>query len=668
MIPRLLARIAALRSHGAAGALLIFLAVVGLSSWAATYAVGKVAFLTSADRYVEDNLIARYTPPQPRDPDIVIVALDETTMQMLPYRSPVDRAYVSDLLKVIAAKHPRAIGVDFLFDQKTEPAKDAMLRETLRSLKVPLVVAYTEASAVEDKTQLDYLKDFVPPRLRALVNIGTDQTDTVRWIIPGGATSDGYLPSFARALAATAGVASPAIQAPIIWRGTPSGNPADRSFDEYPAFTVKLLGPALPDAWIKNKLVLVGSHLTLVDRHRTPFAITQGDGDVGMPPGIVIQAHATSQLLHRTPSPYASWLVNFAFVLACAAAGAAFGMVNLHLAPRVLASVVLIGVLWASGIFLFQYGHTLIELVAPTIAAIAAFGAMDSLSGLEARRKRQFIQGAMSRYLPRKHVEQLLRDPAKLSLDVERREMTFLFTDVKDFTTMSEGLESKDLAPLLNSYLEGITQIVHRYEGMVDKFIGDAVFAIFNPPIMDLSEHAETGVRCAMEIDRFCHAFHEEQVKGGINFGITRVGVNTGHAAIGNFGAAEKFTYTAQGDAVNTASRLEGLNKHLGTRLCVADSTRQQCTSLRFRPVASVVLKGKTTAVLVWEPIPDGEMTGGFLERYCAAFEKLQKGAPDAKAAFEALAREAPNDPCVRLHLDRIENGEQGVEILMTEK
>jgi len=675
MISKLFAWVAALRRHGAAGAILVFLVVVVLASLGATYAVEKIAFLTSADRYAEDNLIARYTPAQPSDPDIVIVALDETTMASLPYRSPVDRAFISSLLTAIAAKHPRAIGVDFLFDQKTEPAKDGLLKQTLRAIRVPLIVGYTEASAVEDKQQLEYLKDFVPPKQRALVNIGTDQTDTVRWVLPGGATSEGYMPSFPRALAAAAGVSSPAVQVPIIWRGAPiSGDSAGHAFIEYPAYAVRALAAAapnaaaLPEAWFKNKIVLIGSHLTLIDRHRTPFAITMGDGDAGMPPGIVIQAHALSQLLHRTPSPYAGWMVNFLFTLACAAAGAAFGTINLHLLPRVLGGLALIATLWGSGIFLFQYGHTLIGLVAPTIAAVGAFGAMDSLAGLEARRKRQFIQGAMSQYLPRAHVEQLMRDPSKLKLDAERREMTFLFTDVKDFTTMSEGLESKELTPLLNSYLEGMTQIVHRHDGMVDKFIGDAVFAIFNPPIMDLAEHAETAVRCALEMDRFCHAFHEERVKQGVNFGITRIGVNTGSAAFGNFGSEGRLTLTVQGDAVNTASRLEGLNKHLGTRLCVADSTRQQCKTLRFRPVASVVLKGKTTAVLVWEPIPDGEMIGGFLERYCAAFEKLQKGAPDAKAAFEALAREAPDDPCVQLHLERMANGEPGVEIRMTEK
>jgi class 3 adenylate cyclase len=674
MISRLLAWIAAFRSHGATGAIAVFLVVVALSAWGATYAVQKIAFLTSADRYVEDNLIARYTPAEPSDPDIVIVALDETTMAMLPYRSPVDRAYISTLLQAIALKHPRAIGVDFLFDQKTELAKDEQLKRTLRALGVPLIVAYTEANAVEDKQQIQYLKDFVPPKQRALVNIGTDQTDTVRWVLPGGPTSEGYVSSFPRALATAAGVPSPAVQAPIIWRGAPSsGDSAGHAFLEYPAYAVKALATAapnaaaLPEAWFKNKIVLIGSHLTLIDRHRTPFAITMGDGDAGMPPGIVIQAHALSQLLHRTPSPYAGWFVNFLFTLACAAAGAAFGTINLHLLPRVLGGLALIASLWGSGIVLFQYGHTLIELVAPTIAAVAAFGAMDSLAGLEARRKREFIQGAMSRYLSKRHVEDLLKNPAKLSLEGERREMTFLFTDVKDFTTMSEGLESKDLAPLLNSYLEGITQIVHAHEGIIDKFIGDAVFAIFNPPILDLAGHAEAAVRCAREIDRFCHAYSVDRTQAGINFGITRIGVNTGVAAIGNFGSEGKYTYTAQGDAVNTASRLEGLNKHLGTRLCVADSTRQGCAKQRFRPIASVVLKGKTTAVKVWEPVSD-DMTDAYLERYCDAFAKLEKGAPDAKAALETLLREAPDDPCVQLHLERIANGEPGVEIRMTEK
>src|SRR5262249_5585303 len=160
----------------------------------------------------------------------------------------------------------------------------------------------------------------------------------------------------------------------------------------------------------------------------------------------------------------------------------------------------------------------------------------------------------------------------------------FIFTDIADFTTMSELLESKELARLLNSYLDGITEIILKSDGMVDKYIGDAVFAIFNAPV-DLADHAERAVRCALEIDRFAEEFRLKENAGGIRLGLARIGIHPGPAVIGNFGSRNRFTYTAEGDAVNVASRLEGINKHIGTRICVSEATRELCPHIHFRPI-----------------------------------------------------------------------------------
>jgi class 3 adenylate cyclase len=245
--------------------------------------------------------------------------------------------------------------------------------------------------------------------------------------------------------------------------------------------------------------------------------------------------------------------------------------------------------------------------------------------------------------------------------------MTYIFTDVANFTTMSENVDSKELAQLLNAYFEGVTLVVLRHQGMVDKFIGDAVFAIFNAPV-DLPDHAGHAVRCAMEIDDFCEAFRKKQNAAGINLGITRVGVHTGTAVIGNFGSSSRFNYTAQGDAVNTAARLEGLNKQLGTRVCVSGDTKERCSDMAFRPIASVVLKGKGKAVEVWEPLRPGVIAPERLERYQAAFDRLSEAPGEALALFGELDHESPGDPCVRFHLRRLREGLKGVDLVMTEK
>src|SRR5262249_28759627 len=141
---------------------------------------------------------------------------------------------------------------------------------------------------------------------------------------------------------------------------------------------------------------------------------------------------------------------------------------------------------------------------------------------------------------------------------------------------------------------------------------------------------------------------------------ITRIGVNTGSAVVGNFGSSARFEYTAQGDAVNVAARLEALNRHLGTRNCVADSTRVLCKGLSFRPIASVILKGKTTPVDIWEPLREELAQGDFVDRYRAAYAKIKAQAPEAQDVLLALQAERPHDPCVVFHLARLREGLAG--------
>ncbi len=154
----------------------------------------------------------------------------------------------------------------------------------------------------------------------------------------------------------------------------------------------------------------------------------------------------------------------------------------------------------------------------------------------------------------------------------------------------------------------------------------------------------------------------------GIPFGITRIGVHTGPAVIGNFGSRSRFNYTAQGDAVNVAARLESLNKHFHTRLCVSEAAKLQCEGITFRPIAEVVLKGKTEPVAVWEPLHEENIQPEFLARYGAAYEALKAGDDSAARLFAALDAEAPGDPLVTLHRRRLDAGDRGVVIAMDEK
>ena len=328
----------------------------------------------------------------------------------------------------------------------------------------------------------------------------------------------------------------------------------------------------------------------------------------------------------------------------------------------------LIAGLWAVGVFvLYQKFGILIGLIAPTIALIGSFAAVESVTGLDARRQREFIHNTFSLYLPPSFVQQLVDDPSKLVLGGERREMSLLFTDIHGFTTMAEGLDSKDVGRVLNGYLDGMTSAVQKHDGTVDKFIGDAVFALWNAPL-DVADYATKAVRCALDMDAFTESFRLKMNAEGIPLGITRIGVHAGAAAVGNFGSRDRFSYTASGDAVNAASRLEGLNKTFGTRLCVSDAVKVLCQGITFRPIGSVILKGKTEALDVWEPLHDGAVSEDLLARYTSAFEATRDGAADALQLFDALAADAPDDPLVQFYLERLRDGETGIKIKMTEK
>ncbi len=162
--------------------------------------------------------------------------------------------------------------------------------------------------------------------------------------------------------------------------------------------------------------------------------------------------------------------------------------------------------------------------------------------------------------------------------------------------------------------------------------------------------------------------FIERQEQAGVKFGVTRVGVNTGPAVVGNFGGSRRFDYTAHGDAINTAARMESVNKHLGTRICVAATTVELCPEHHFRPIAGLVLKGKTEAVEAYEPISAEVAASKRIKDYLEAYALMRAESPQALQALETLAEAYPDDPVVAMHVQRLRDGEKGTVIVMAEK
>lgn len=258
------------------------------------------------------------------------------------------------------------------------------------------------------------------------------------------------------------------------------------------------------------------------------------------------------------------------------------------------------------------------------------------------------------------HVLQSQRDG--LAPHGEWREATFLFTDLTDFTPLAESLAPAVLVELLNAYLDGVTKIVFEHGGTVMKIIGDSVQAIFGAPMED-DHHPANAVGCALSINRFARGFETRQQANGIDLGVTRIGINTGYAVIGNFGGEQFFDYTAFGDAVNIAARLEVANKTTGTRMCVSETVADRCDGFTGRPIGSLLLRGKSQALRCYEPCEAGNLSDEAAARYSDAFALLASGDPRARQVFAALVGRDDTDPLPLFHLGRLMGGDSGIVI-----
>jgi adenylate cyclase len=285
----------------------------------------------------------------------------------------------------------------------------------------------------------------------------------------------------------------------------------------------------------------------------------------------------------------------------------------------------------------------------------------------EARRRQVAAERAhalLSRYFSPNLAERLASDPEAIDLGGQRREITSLFTDMAGFTTLVEMLEPEVIAPLLNDYLGEMTDAVFAHGGTVVKIVGDALHVLFGAPA-EQPDHAARAVACALELDARSRSFAMRWEEKGVVPGATRLGLNAGPAIVGNFGGGRYFDYTAYGDTVNTAARLEAANKQLGTRICVGESVAARVPGFTGRPVGDLLLRGRSEPLRAFEPLPPEEYETEATWAYLGAFRKLEAGDPSALPAFAALLGLRGDDQLVSFHLRRLLNGATGVRIML---
>ena len=240
-----------------------------------------------------------------------------------------------------------------------------------------------------------------------------------------------------------------------------------------------------------------------------------------------------------------------------------------------------------------------------TIAETAIFVLATLISLAAARHREAWMRSRFEQHLAPAVVRRIFERPGLPKLSGERREVTALFTDVEGFTAMTHQVDSTILMNTLDNYFEGMATIIIDHGGMIDKIVGDAVHALFNAP-NDLKDHPRKAIDCAIALRSWSELFRHCPEVAKIGFGRTRIGLETGPAIVGDVGIRAKLDYTAHGDAVNIAARLEAANKELGSSICIGPVAASRYGESLLYPLGKIVIRGCDDAITVFEPSNSG--------------------------------------------------------------
>jgi adenylate cyclase len=584
-----------------------------------------------------------------QDPRIVLVTYDDDTLRQLEKRSPLDRAMLARALGLIDTMGPRAIGIDILIDQPQR--EDSALIETFRAMRTPTFLGY--ASSEANSAQIGYEQDqflraFVAQlrgtRVRpASIRMETDQNDNVvrRW----PQMRAGLPPLLANAMTSAH---------PEFARYTRSidfrlpRNADDPVFVNLPIQFVAEF-PELVRPMIEGRHVLIGGNIFDVDDYETPMTRFTGR----WMKGVEVHAHMLAQQLDgRMPAAIPLWAL-WAGVLAAVAAGAFSSLLEIRGWKLALVLAAQIAIVAALPFALQTRDVDTIDLPAFgwAVGWLLAFVGVGTAARAIGSEQRRFAQSALGKYLPRDIANEILREPELLALRGEKKQIYALFTDLEGFTKLSHAITPEQLSALLNRYLDLMSDIVLRHGGTIDKFVGDAVVAFWGAPIA----RADDGERAARAAAEMYAAGEEFRRSGGPDvppLGCTRVGLHRGEAVVGNFGGEGRIQYTALGDGMNTAARLESANKHMKTTALVSAEAMAPSGLDIFRPMGRVVLSGRATPIEVWEPVPD--MAPDLRSSLAELWRRFEAGEDDALDALEAIAAAHKDDAALQFFVYRL--------------
>jgi len=411
---------------------------------------------------------------------------------------------------------------------------------------------------------------------------------------------------------------------------------------------------SIPEDFFRDQVVIVGRDVKAspetenaqADLFASPFLASTG----WLMPGVELHANILETALARNAvTRLPDWVL--AVLLGIVAAASGLAMRRWRPLWSLLAGLAIAGIVAAAtwGAFLRW------NLWVPAGSALAVIPLMYvSLGGrsyLAEQMRRREITRVFSLYVTPQVVDYMIAHPERINLGGERREITLMFTDLKGFTTISEKHTPEQVTHLINRHFTAMTDIVLEYEGTVVQFIGDAIMAFWGAPLDD-ADHAYRAVAAAVAMQQGMAALRADFAKEGLPPIYMRIGIHTGSVLVGNLGSAKRFGYTAVGDDVNLAARLEGINKLYGTGIMVSGDTARRIEGrIALRPVDRVIVKGRSQAIEVYTPCDDVKVRE-LTQQAVGLFRGQQWDA--AEAAFRELLALAPEDGVAALHLERI--------------
>lgn len=405
-------------------------------------------------------------------------------------------------------------------------------------------------------------------------------------------------------------------------------------------------------AILKNKIVLVGTTAAgLMDLRATPVQNIYA--------GVEIHANMIAGILDNNIKENPAYTLGAEFTLILLV-GLLLALSLPLLSPiyTTLMTAITTAVVVAFNLSIWQGGNLVLPIASLLVMIIAIYFINMSYGFfVESRGKRQ-LTGLFGQYVPPELVDELSQNPEAISLEGESREMTVLFSDVRGFTTISEGLDPKQLTQLMNAFLTPMTEVIHRHRGTIDKYMGDAIMAFWGAPLTD-DNHAKHALAAAMQMLKALDALQQDFAQKGWPPVRIGVGLNSGLMTVGNMGSSFRMAYTVMGDAVNLGSRLESLTKEYGVQIIVSEFTKTQVPEFAYRELDIVRVKGKDKPVTIFEPIGEvdaiDQHTVDCLKRYREALKLYRNQNWDlAEIQFVNLQKIEPNRYLYQMYIERI--------------